>query len=111
MSPRRLDVCVLNAGIGERGDVFDPQNEGFQKTLDVDLTAVISGIRCGLAWRVACVVACVIIWRGVAWRGLAWRGVAFGIRCGMVWCVASDVAWRVACGQHSGWAVVSGRRP
>ncbi|KAF5830042.1 hypothetical protein DUNSADRAFT_15083 [Dunaliella salina] len=41
----RLDVCVLNAGIGERGDLFDPGNGSWQKVLDVDLTAVIENTR------------------------------------------------------------------
>ncbi|KAJ9521610.1 hypothetical protein QJQ45_008949, partial [Haematococcus lacustris] len=40
-----LDVVVLNAGIGERGDLFAADNQGWQLTLDVDLTAVILGIR------------------------------------------------------------------
>lgn len=42
----RLDVCVLNAGIGERGDVFDRSSSAsWQKVLDVDLTAVIENCR------------------------------------------------------------------
>lgn len=40
-----LDVAVLNAGIGERGDNLDAANTGWQKTLDVDLTAVLHGVR------------------------------------------------------------------
>lgn len=38
-------VAVLNAGIGERGNFFDPANDGWIKTLDVDLTAVLHGVR------------------------------------------------------------------
>lgn len=43
----RLDLAVLNAGIGERGDFLaaaasDPE---FEKTLSVDLTAAIWGVR------------------------------------------------------------------
>lgn len=41
----RLDAAVLNAGIGERGDFFNAKNAGWQRTLDVDLTAVLHGIR------------------------------------------------------------------
>lgn len=42
-----LDVAVLNAGIGERGDYLDPAitTEALEKTLDVDLRAVVSGAR------------------------------------------------------------------
>ncbi|GIL79821.1 hypothetical protein Vretifemale_9109 [Volvox reticuliferus] len=40
-----LQLVVLNAGIGERGPFFDPANEGWQNTLDVDLTAVLHGIK------------------------------------------------------------------
>eukprot|EP00879_Flechtneria_rotunda_P012556 GHRR01013111.1.p1 GENE.GHRR01013111.1~~GHRR01013111.1.p1 ORF type:complete len:519 (+),score=205.96 GHRR01013111.1:42-1598(+) len=42
-----LDLVVLNAGIGERGDFLDPAatTETLEMTLDVDLTAVISGMR------------------------------------------------------------------
>ncbi|KAF6251901.1 subtilase family-domain-containing protein [Scenedesmus sp. NREL 46B-D3] len=42
-----LDVAVLNAGIGERGDYLDPSiaAEALEKTLDVDLRAVVSGAR------------------------------------------------------------------
>ena len=46
-------MVVLNAGIGERGDLFDPalprhaSEGGWQATLDIDLTAVITGLRCG----------------------------------------------------------------
>lgn len=56
-----LDVAVLCAGIGERGDIFDPsiprlkqpggRAPGWQLTLDVDLTAVMTGTRCGLDVR------------------------------------------------------------
>ena len=44
-------TIVLNAGISERGDLFDPLTlreasvGGWQSTLDVDLTAVITGMR------------------------------------------------------------------
>lgn len=47
---------MLCAGIGERGDIFDPsvprlkqpgsRAPGWQLTLDVDLTAVMTGTRC-----------------------------------------------------------------
>ncbi len=40
-----LQAAVLNAGIGERGNFFDPANDGWIKTLDVDLTAVLHGVR------------------------------------------------------------------
>ena len=46
-----LDVAILNAGISERGELFGPNTPqhasqgGWQSTLDVDLTAVISGMR------------------------------------------------------------------
>mmetsp|Transcript_28821 Transcript_28821/g.73503 ORF Transcript_28821/g.73503 Transcript_28821/m.73503 type:complete len:670 (-) Transcript_28821:412-2421(-) len=40
-----LTLAVLNAGIGERGDVFDPANGAWQRTMDIDLTAVIAGVR------------------------------------------------------------------
>ncbi|KXZ55591.1 hypothetical protein GPECTOR_2g1141 [Gonium pectorale] len=40
-----VQLVVLNAGIGERGDVFNPSNAGWQATLDVDLTAVLHGVR------------------------------------------------------------------
>ncbi|GLC40673.1 hypothetical protein PLESTB_000034100 [Pleodorina starrii] len=40
-----LQLVVLNAGIGERGPFFDPANTGWQTTLDVDLTAVLYGIK------------------------------------------------------------------
>jgi hypothetical protein len=38
-------MVVLNAGISERGRFFDPANNGWQTTLDVDLTAVLHGIK------------------------------------------------------------------
>lgn len=38
-------IWVLNAGIGERGDLFDPSNDKWKSTLDVDFVAVSSGIR------------------------------------------------------------------
>jgi NAD(P)-dependent dehydrogenase (short-subunit alcohol dehydrogenase family) len=40
-------VVVLNAGIGERGDFLDstPESDTWQKTLDVDLRAVLVGMR------------------------------------------------------------------
>lgn len=41
----RLDLVVLNAGIGERGSFHDPSNSEWQRTLDVDLTAVLVGCR------------------------------------------------------------------
>ncbi len=46
-----LDVAILNAGISERGVLLDPATRqdaaqgGWQATLDVDLTAVIAGLR------------------------------------------------------------------
>jgi NAD(P)-dependent dehydrogenase (short-subunit alcohol dehydrogenase family) len=42
-----MDVAVLNAGIGERGDYMDPNTatEALERTLDVDLRAVVSGAR------------------------------------------------------------------
>eukprot|EP00775_Hariotina_reticulata_P002617 gene2617-2918_t len=42
-----VDLVVLNAGIGERGDFLDTSNvtEALEKTLDVDLRAVITGAR------------------------------------------------------------------
>ncbi|MEW5301523.1 MAG: hypothetical protein WDW36_004380 [Sanguina aurantia] len=50
----RLDAAVLNAGIGERGDFFSVKNTGWQRTLDVDLTAVLHGIRCATLAMQAC---------------------------------------------------------
>ncbi|KAA6421915.1 MAG: zinc-binding alcohol dehydrogenase domain-containing 2-like [Trebouxia sp. A1-2] len=41
----RLDIAILNAGIGDQGDIFNPQHDKWQKTLDVDLTAVMVGTR------------------------------------------------------------------
>jgi NAD(P)-dependent dehydrogenase (short-subunit alcohol dehydrogenase family) len=43
----RLDLAVLNAGIGERGDFLggDAEAEGWERTLAVDLTAVLAGAR------------------------------------------------------------------
>ncbi len=38
-------IRVLLTGIAERGNVFDPGNQGWQKTLDIDLTAVLHGVR------------------------------------------------------------------
>ena len=40
-------MVVLNAGIGERGDFLDskPESQIWQKTLDVDLRAVLVGMR------------------------------------------------------------------
>ncbi|EFJ49435.1 hypothetical protein VOLCADRAFT_117231, partial [Volvox carteri f. nagariensis] len=40
-----LQLVVLNAGIGERGTFFDPNNTRWQTTLDVNLTAVLHGIK------------------------------------------------------------------
>jgi NAD(P)-dependent dehydrogenase (short-subunit alcohol dehydrogenase family) len=42
-----IDVAVLNAGIGERGDYMDSSvsTADLEKTLDVDLRAVVSGAR------------------------------------------------------------------
>jgi NAD(P)-dependent dehydrogenase (short-subunit alcohol dehydrogenase family) len=42
-----LHVALLCAGIGERGDFLNPDHstESLEKTLDVDLTAVITGTR------------------------------------------------------------------
>lgn len=42
-----LDVALLCAGIGERGDFLDAARttEQLEKTLDIDLTAVIAGTR------------------------------------------------------------------
>lgn len=61
-----LDVVVLNAGIGEQGDIFDPATPrhasegGWQATLDIDLTAVITGLRCraGLEGGCGIIVKC-----------------------------------------------------
>ncbi|GAX83190.1 hypothetical protein CEUSTIGMA_g10616.t1 [Chlamydomonas eustigma] len=49
-----LDLAILNAGIGERGDLLNPETpqdggHGWQATLDVDLTAVITGARSAAA--------------------------------------------------------------
>jgi NAD(P)-dependent dehydrogenase (short-subunit alcohol dehydrogenase family) len=43
----RLDLAVLNAGIGERGDFLgdDAAADGWERTLAVDLTAVMAGAR------------------------------------------------------------------
>jgi NADP-dependent 3-hydroxy acid dehydrogenase YdfG len=41
-----LDVAVLNAGIAEQGPLFSSESATtWQRTLDVDLTAVIAGCR------------------------------------------------------------------
>lgn len=40
-----LDIAVLNAGIGERGDVTSVSDDSWRPTLDVDLTAVLDGVR------------------------------------------------------------------
>ncbi|KAG2434043.1 hypothetical protein HXX76_007771 [Chlamydomonas incerta] len=40
-----VQAVVLNAGIGERGSFFDPSNTAWQPTLDVDLTAVLHGVK------------------------------------------------------------------
>lgn len=42
-----MDLAVLNAGIGERGDFLDPNRstESLERTLDVDLRAVMTGAR------------------------------------------------------------------
>jgi NAD(P)-dependent dehydrogenase (short-subunit alcohol dehydrogenase family) len=42
-----IDVALLCAGIGERGDFLDAlrSTEQLEKTLDIDLTAVIAGTR------------------------------------------------------------------
>eukprot|EP00198_Chlamydomonas_reinhardtii_P006628 XP_001695964.1 NADPH:quinone oxidoreductase [Chlamydomonas reinhardtii] len=41
-----VQAVVLNAGIGERGSFFDPSNTTqWQTTLDVDLTAVLYGVK------------------------------------------------------------------
>eukprot|EP00878_Enallax_costatus_P038131 GHUV01043290.1.p1 GENE.GHUV01043290.1~~GHUV01043290.1.p1 ORF type:complete len:149 (+),score=34.72 GHUV01043290.1:1-447(+) len=44
---RSMDPAVLNAGIGEHGDFLDSDmtTEALEKTLDVDLRAVITGVR------------------------------------------------------------------
>lgn len=41
----RLDIAILNAGVGDQGDIFNAQHHKWQKTLDVDLTAVMVGTR------------------------------------------------------------------
>jgi NAD(P)-dependent dehydrogenase (short-subunit alcohol dehydrogenase family) len=45
----RLDYALLNAGIGERGDVVWSRDGSWQPTLDIDLRAVVEGV--GLASR------------------------------------------------------------
>lgn len=39
----RLDLAFLNAGIGERTELLSSDDERWKATLDVDLTAVITG--------------------------------------------------------------------
>jgi NAD(P)-dependent dehydrogenase (short-subunit alcohol dehydrogenase family) len=41
----RLDYALLNAGIGERGDMIWCKGDSWQQTLDVDLRAVMEGVR------------------------------------------------------------------
>lgn len=41
----RLDYALLNAGIGERGDLVWCRSDKWQQTLDVDLKAVMEGVR------------------------------------------------------------------
>ena len=41
----RLDYALLNAGIGERGDLIWCKGDSWQQTLDVDLRAVMEGVR------------------------------------------------------------------
>lgn len=70
------------AGIGERGDLFDAANSGWQATLDVDLTAVVIGVRCACHWAslarsqpfgmMASTCACV---QGGRWQGMMWQQV------------------------------------
>jgi hypothetical protein len=45
----RLDYALLNAGIGEAGDMLAARDGSWQPTLDIDLRAVIEGV--GLATR------------------------------------------------------------
>uniref|UniRef100_A0A1D2A4L5 Enoyl reductase (ER) domain-containing protein n=1 Tax=Auxenochlorella protothecoides TaxID=3075 RepID=A0A1D2A4L5_AUXPR len=40
-----LDIAVLNAGIPERGDLLSAQDDSWRPTLDIDLGAVLDGIR------------------------------------------------------------------
>ncbi|KAL3154502.1 hypothetical protein ABBQ32_013964 [Trebouxia sp. C0010 RCD-2024] len=42
---KRLDIAILNAGIGDKGDILNAQDKNWQKALDVDLTAVMVGTR------------------------------------------------------------------
>jgi NAD(P)-dependent dehydrogenase (short-subunit alcohol dehydrogenase family) len=41
----RLDVAVLNAGIPARGDLIDAPLDGFDRSIDVNVRAVLLGIR------------------------------------------------------------------
>lgn len=41
----RLDYALLNAGIGERGNLIAGRSNGWQQTLDIDLRAVMEGCR------------------------------------------------------------------
>ncbi|PSC71056.1 zinc-binding alcohol dehydrogenase domain-containing 2 [Micractinium conductrix] len=41
----RLDYALLNAGIGERGDLVWTRSGNWRQTLDIDLTAVAEGVR------------------------------------------------------------------
>jgi NAD(P)-dependent dehydrogenase (short-subunit alcohol dehydrogenase family) len=41
----RLDYALLNAGIGERGELVWSAGGAWQQTLDVDLRAVMEGVR------------------------------------------------------------------
>ena len=41
----RVDIAYNNAGIGESGDFLQPDNDVWQRTLDIDITAVIQAVR------------------------------------------------------------------
>lgn len=40
-----LDLCLLNAGIAEQGDLFDPDNDEWSRVIQVNLISVLAGIR------------------------------------------------------------------
>ncbi|KAK9819434.1 hypothetical protein WJX74_003860 [Apatococcus lobatus] len=44
-----LEVVCLNAGISEKGSFLDQDNQNWQKTLDIDLTAALIGVRLAAA--------------------------------------------------------------
>ena len=41
----RVDIAYNNAGIGESGDFLQADNDVWQRTLDIDITAVIQAVR------------------------------------------------------------------